>query len=72
MCCLPWISSDDGSVPRNAAPRTVSGGEPSSTKRNAACAAGLLFLSRLSGSRTYRALQRPVCGPAPRRAFLSR
>lgn len=33
--------------PRNGAPRTVSGGEPSSTKQNAACAAGLPVLSWL-------------------------
>ena len=39
MCRLTAVSGVDGLVSRNIAPRTMSGGEPSSIKRTAVCAA---------------------------------
>jgi len=53
MCCQPLISSVDESISRNVNSWTMSGGEPSSIKRNLTCAARQPALSRLSGQRTY-------------------
>jgi len=49
MCRQPLISSDDDPVSRNVNSWTMSGGEPSSIKRNLACAARQPVPSRLSG-----------------------
>ena len=42
---LTRISGVEDLVPRKVGPRTMSGGEPSSIKRNPICAVGLPFLS---------------------------
>ena len=40
MCRLPAVSGVEGSVPRNGALLTMSGGEPSSIKQVTPCAVG--------------------------------
>ena len=46
---LTPVSGDEEPVPRNVAPGTMSGGEPSSIKRTVACAVGVPFPSWLRG-----------------------
>ena len=64
MCCLTAVSSDDGLVSRNIAPRTMSGGEPSSIKRNAVCAVRVPDLNWLLLCRAYRTIRGRVCSLA--------
>ena len=49
----------------------MSGGEPSSIKRNLACAAGAPALSRTPGQRIYHNCQRSVCGLALHRILFT-
>ena len=71
MCRLAAVSGDDGLVSRNTAPRTMSGGEPSSIKRTAVCAVRVPDLSWLLQHRAYRISRGRVCSLAKDRTIFS-